>query len=50
MLHSINTNFHKENVLAGLAIVALTLTGCAAAEEEVADTVDETDAPMSVNS
>ena len=30
----------RKSVLAGLAIVALTLTGCAAAEEEVADTVD----------
>jgi uncharacterized surface protein with fasciclin (FAS1) repeats len=39
----------RKSVLAGLAIVALTLTGCAAAEEEVADTVDETvveEAPM----
>lgn len=39
----------RKSVLAGLAIAALTLTGCAAAEEEVAEPVEETiveEAPM----
>jgi uncharacterized surface protein with fasciclin (FAS1) repeats len=39
----------RKSVLAGLAIAALTLTGCAAAEEEVAESVEETmveEAPM----
>jgi uncharacterized surface protein with fasciclin (FAS1) repeats len=40
----------RKSVLAGLAVVALTLTGCAAAEEEVAEPVEETmveeEAPM----